>query len=62
MVLLFLFNELVFCEVCSLQGVSEDKDLIFLLYNLEEIECNIIVVECYFYCLDMDLFVLRNKK
>lgn len=55
-------NESVFCEVCSLQGVSEDKDSIFLLYNLEEIECNITAAECYLYCSDMDSFAPRNKK
>lgn len=55
-------NESVLCAVCSLRGVSEDKDSTFSSYNLEETECNITAAECYRYCSDMESFASRNKR
>ena len=54
-------KESVLSEVCSLQGINEDKHSTFLLYNLEETECNITAAECYHYCSDMESLAPRNK-
>ena len=55
-------TESVLSEVCSLQGISEDKHSTFSSCNLEETECSITAAECYLYCSDMESFTPRNKR
>ena len=58
----FPSNEsIVLCDVCSLQGISEDKDSAFS-YNLDDTKFNITTRDCYLYCSEMESFSRRNTR
>lgn len=57
----FPSNELVFCEVCSPRGDSEDKDSSFSS-NLEDAECEITAADLAVYSSHMETVSRRSRR